>query len=290
MTEPLLTVEALSAHSLGAAGTPILRNVSLSLGRGKIMGLIGESGAGKSTLAKAILGILPAGVAVTQGHILFEGRDLAGLSEKDLRRFWGDEIALIPQDPMTALNPARRISAQITDGLRLRRGLSTREAEKRALALLEEVQIREPQRVLRAYPHQLSGGMRQRVLIASAFALEPKLIIADEPTTALDVTVQKQILRLIKTMQAKHGNAVLFVTHDLGVVAKLCDEITLLYMGKVVAQGETRDVLTHAQHPYIRALLAACPRYDRPSHEFAPVPERVFDDMRAEIRAEEAAR
>jgi peptide/nickel transport system ATP-binding protein len=289
MMTPLLTVEGLSAHSRGVAGAPILRNVSLSLERGKIMGLIGESGAGKSTLAKAILGILPAGVATTQGRILFEGRDLAGLNEKALRRFWGDEIALVPQDPMTALNPARRIGAQLTDGLRLRRRLSSREAEKRALALLEEVQIREPQRVLRAYPHQLSGGMRQRVLIACAFSLEPKLIIADEPTTALDVTVQKQILRLIKTMQARHGNAVLFVTHDLGVVAKLCDEITLLYMGKVVAQGETLEVLTTSRHPYIRALLAACPRYDRPCHEFVPVPESVFDAMRAEITAEEAA-
>ena len=285
MTGALLSIENLSARSRGPAGVPILRNISLSLERGRIIGLIGESGAGKSTVAKAILGILPAGIAVTSGRIVFEGRDLAALNERALRRIWGEDIALVPQDPMTALNPARRIGAQLTDGLRLRRGLSSREADTRALALLEEVQIREPRRVLRAYPHQLSGGMRQRVLIASAFALEPKLIIADEPTTALDVTVQKQILRLIKSLQARHGTALLFVTHDLGVVAKICDEITLLYMGKVVAQGETSEVLGQPRHPYIRALLAASPRYDRPHSEFAPVPDSVFESMRAEILA-----
>jgi peptide/nickel transport system ATP-binding protein len=289
MNDPLLQVENLSARSQGQAAAPILRNVSLSLERGRIMGLIGESGAGKSTVAKAILGILPNGVALTEGRILFEGRDLAHLDEKDLRKFWGEDIGLVPQDPLTALNPARRIGAQLTDGLRLRRGLSSRDAEVRAIALLEEVQIREPQRVLRAFPHQLSGGMRQRVLIAAAFSLEPKLVIADEPTTALDVTVQKQILRLIKAMQARHGTALLFVTHDLGVVAKICDSVTLLYMGKVVAQGETADVLTQAQHPYVRALLAASPRYDRPRSDFAPVPECVFDAMRAEITAGDAA-
>jgi peptide/nickel transport system ATP-binding protein len=285
MTNAFLTVEGLSAHARG--GVPLLRNINLTLERSRIMGLIGESGAGKSTIAKAILGILPTGVAITSGRILFEGQDLAGLPERALRRIWGEDIALIPQDPMTALNPARRIGAQLTDGLRLRRGLSSRDAEARALALLEEVQIREPARVLRAYPHQLSGGMRQRVLIASAFSLEPKLIIADEPTTALDVTVQKQILRLIKAMQATHGTGVLFVTHDLGVVAKICDAITLLYMGKVVAQGATPDVLAEPRHPYVRALLAASPRYDQPSHAFTPVPESIFEAMRAEIKAGE---
>jgi peptide/nickel transport system ATP-binding protein len=288
MTAPLLHVENLSAQARGKTATPILRQVGLGLERGRIMGLIGESGAGKSTVAKAILGILPNGVAITGGRILFEGRDLAALNEKDLRKIWGEDIGLVPQDPMTALNPARRIGAQLTDGLRLRRGLSSRDAEVRAIALLEEVQIREPHRVLRAFPHQLSGGMRQRVLIAAAFSLEPKLVIADEPTTALDVTVQKQILRLIKAMQARHGTALLFVTHDLGVVAKICDAVTLLYMGKVVAQGETADVLTGEQHPYVRALLAASPRYDRPRSEFAPVPEIVFDTMRAEITAGDA--
>jgi peptide/nickel transport system ATP-binding protein len=285
MSELILSVENLSART--RVGDVLLRNVDLTVARGKIMGLIGESGAGKSMLAKAILGILPGGIALTGGRILFEGQDLAGLDERALRRFWSEDIALIPQDPMTALNPARRVSAQLTDGLRLRRKLSSRDAETRAFALLEEVQIRDPQRVLRSYPHQLSGGMRQRVLIASAFALEPKLIIADEPTTALDVTVQKQILRLIKAMQARHGTALLFVTHDLGVVAKICDEVTLLYMGKVVAQGDTAAVLEAEAHPYVRALLAACPRYDRPQSEFAPVPESVFAAIRAEITAAE---
>ena len=157
------------------------------------------------------------------GEILFEGRDLRTLPRRETRAIFGDAIALVPQDPMTALNPGRRIEAQLTDGLRLRRGMNAREAHERALELLAEVHIRDPERVLRAYPHQLSGGMRQRVLIAAAFALEPKIIVADEPTTALDVTVQKQILRLIRIMQEAHGTAVIFVTHDLGVVAQICD-------------------------------------------------------------------
>ena len=197
----------------------------------------------------------------------------------------GRDIALIPQDPSTALNPARRIDAQMTDGLRLKRGLSAKEARVRAHALLEEVQIRDPERVLASYPHQLSGGMRQRVLIAAAFGLEPKLVIADEPTTALDVTVQKQILRLIRALQERHGTSVLFVSHDLGVVAKICDRVTVLYMGKVVEQGTTADVLTNPHHAYTKALLAANPRYDRPDTGLEPTPPEVISALRAEISA-----
>ena len=167
----------------------------------------------------------------------------------DLRAVLGRDIALVPQDPSTALNPSRRIDAQMTDGLRLKRGLSAKEARLRARSLLEEVQIRDPDRVLASYPHQLSGGMRQRVLIAAAFGLEPKLVIADEPTTALDVTVQKQILRLIRALQERHGTSVLFVSHDLGVVAKICDRVTVLHMGKVVEQGATADVLRRRGTP-----------------------------------------
>src|ERR1700734_2394461 len=234
MSAPRLVIEALSAISLRADGAPILRRVSLTVDTGEVHGLVGESGAGKSTIAKAILGIVPSQVKITGGRIVFEGRDLLALPANELRAVLGRDITLVPQDPSTALNPSRRIDAQMTDGLRLKRGLSMREARLRARALLAEVQIRDPERVLSSYPHQLSGGMRQRVLIASAFALEPKLIIADEPTTALDVTVQKQILRLIRSMQRAHGTGVVFVTHDLGVVAQICDRVTLLYMGKVM--------------------------------------------------------
>jgi peptide/nickel transport system ATP-binding protein len=288
MTAPRLAIEALSAISLRDGNRPILRRVSLAVATGEVHGLVGESGAGKSTIAKAILGIIPSQVKVTDGRIGFEGRDLLSLSPKDLRAVLGRDIALVPQDPSTALNPSRRIDAQMTDGLRLKRGLSAKQARLRAHALLEEVQIRDPERVLDSYPHQLSGGMRQRVLIAAAFALEPKLVIADEPTTALDVTVQKQILRLIRSLQERHGTSVLFVSHDLGVVAKICDRLTVLYMGKVMEQGSTADVLAGPRHPYTKALLAANPRYDRPDTGLEPTPPEVIAALRAEIAAFDA--
>jgi len=288
MTAPRLAIEALSAISLRDGNRPILRRVSLAVATGEVHGLVGESGAGKSTIAKAILGIIPSQLKVTDGRIVFEGRDLLSLLPKDLRAVLGRDIALVPQDPSTALNPSRRIDAQMTNGLRLKRGLSANQARLRAHALLEEVQIRDPERVLDSYPHQLSGGMRQRVLIAAAFALEPKLVIADEPTTALDVTVQKQILRLIRSLQERHGTSVLFVSHDLGVVAKICDRLTVLYMGKVMEQGSTADVLAGPRHPYTKALLAANPRYDRPDTGLEPTPPDVIAALRAEIAAFDA--
>jgi peptide/nickel transport system ATP-binding protein len=202
------------------------------------------------------------------------------------RRLIAERVALIAQDPMTALNPGRRIEAQLTDGLRLVRGASTAQARRRALQLLDEVHIREPERVLAAFPHQLSGGMRQRVLIAAAFALEPQLIIADEPTTALDVTVQKQILRLLRNMQAAHGTAVLFVTHDLGVVAQVCDSVTLLFGGKVIEEGVVADVLASPRAEYTRALLEACPRSDAPEMGLRPVPPELVARLRREVAAQ----
>jgi peptide/nickel transport system ATP-binding protein len=280
----VLAVNHLSAVS-DRDRTPILRGVSLTVARGETRGLVGESGAGKSTIGKAILGILPRTVRVTSGEILFEGRNLLITPDAELRRLIGERIALIPQDPMTALNPGRRIEAQLTDGLRLVRRASAREARARALQLLDEVHIREPERVLRAYPHELSGGMRQRVLIAAAFALEPKLIIADEPTTALDVTVQKQILRLLRAMQAAHGTAVIFVTHDLGVVAQVCDSVTLLFGGKVVEDGLIADMLEAPKHAYTRALLDACPRSDRPELGLRPIPPDLIGRLRREVAA-----
>jgi peptide/nickel transport system ATP-binding protein len=291
MTTPIptrLAIDALSAISLRDGDKPVLRRVSLSVRNGEVHGLVGESGAGKSTIAKAVLGIIPSQVKVNGGSIVFEGRDLLALRPGELREILGRDIALVPQDPSTALNPARRIDAQMTDGLRLKRGLSAKEASIRAGALLEEVQIRDPDRVLKSYPHQLSGGMRQRVLIAAAFGLEPKLVIADEPTTALDVTVQKQILRLIRSLQERHGTSVLFVSHDLGVVAKICDRVTVLYMGKVVEQGVTANVLNAPRRAYTKALLAANPRYDRPDIGLEPTPPEVVAALRAEIAAFDA--
>jgi len=284
MSAPLLSISHLVAVSR-RDGKPLLRDVSLDIARGEVHGLVGESGAGKSTIAKAILGILPHGISISGGSIALEGEDLLTFDAATLRARLGPAVSLIPQDPLTALNPGRRIEAQLTDGLRLWKGMTAKQARERALQLLEEVQMREPARVMRAYPHELSGGMRQRVLIAAAFALEPKLVIADEPTTALDVTVQKQILRLIRTMQERHGTGVVFVTHDLGVVAQICDRATLLYMGKVMEQGSVRDLLDRPRHAYTKALMEACPRYDQPGRGLAPVPEAVFAACRAEIAA-----
>lgn len=283
MTQSFVAIQGLSAISTRDAGALVLRDVSLTLEKGEVRGLVGESGAGKSTIAKALLGILPFTVKITGGFIRFEGRDLLSMPRRELADIMGRDITLIPQDPQTALNPARRIEAQLTDGLRLGLGMGKTDAHQRALQLLDEVQIRDPKRVLNAYPHELSGGMRQRILIASAFALNPKLVVADEPTTALDVTVQKEILRLIRRMQEAHGTAVIFVTHDLGVVAKICDSVTLLYAGKVIEDGKTRDLLMAPKHAYTSALIAAGPRYDRPDAGLEPVPEAVFRQLRAEI-------
>jgi peptide/nickel transport system ATP-binding protein len=285
MSAPVLAVSQLSAVS-DRDGAVILHDVSLEVRRGETRGLVGESGAGKSTIAKAILGILPRTVRITGGAVLFEGENLLALPSRARRLLIGEKIALIPQDPLTALNPSRRIEAQLTDGLRLHRGLDARAARTRALALLDEVQIQQPERVLRSFPHQLSGGMRQRVLIASAFALEPRLIVADEPTTALDVTVQKQILRLIRAMQSAHGTAVLFVTHDLGVVAQICDSVTLLFGGWIVEAGRTADLLEAPKHRYTRALIEASPRYDRPDAGLRPIPDDVVADLRGELAAQ----
>lgn len=278
----VIDIRNLSASS--AAG-PILRDVSISVNAGEAMALVGESGAGKSTIAKAVLGILPPAIRITGGQIFFDGQDLLTRSPSQIRELLGIHIALIPQDPLTSLNPSRRIGDQLTDGLRLRARLSSRDATAKALALLNDVHIRGPELVLKRYPHELSGGMRQRVLIAQAFSLNPRVIIADEPTTALDVTVQKQVLRLIRQLQREHGTTLLFVTHDLGVVAQICDRMTVLYGGKVLEQGVTADILRAPQHRYTRALLAANPRYDRPDQSLKPVPDDLIADLKREVVA-----
>ncbi len=242
-------------------GMPLLRHVSLDVEPGEVRALVGESGAGKSMIGKAVLGILPKAARLTGGKILLDGEDLQTLSQKARRQRIGARAALIPQDPLTALNPSRRVGPQITDRLVDILGWKRPNAEKRALELLEEVHIQSPERVMRAYPHELSGGMRQRILIASAFAAEPKLIIADEPTTALDVTVQKQILKLIREMQQRHGTALLFVTHDLGVVSKIAQSLTVLYAGKVIEETSVENFFAAPSHAYSKALLAATPKY-----------------------------
>ena len=271
--------------ALKGSGVRLLKSVSLTLAAGQVHGLVGESGAGKSMIGKAVLGILPLSVAVVDGAILLDGTDLLALPPTERRRRIGASTALIPQDPLTALNPSRRVGPQITDRLVDILGWSRSRAEARALELLDEVQIAEAARVLRRYPHELSGGMRQRILIASAFAAEPRLIIADEPTTALDVTVQKQILRLIRDMQARHGTALLFVTHDLGVVSKICQSLSVLYGGTIIENRPMRDFFAAPRHPYSAALLAATPKYTDPEGSLMPVPEAVIAAVRAEVAA-----
>jgi peptide/nickel transport system ATP-binding protein len=282
-----LSIRNLSVRLKG--GPPLLRRVSLDVGPGEVRGLVGESGAGKSMIGKAVLGILPPSVEVTGGEILLDGADLLGLPPKDRRRRIGATCALIPQDPLTALNPSHRIEPQITDRLVNILGWTRAAARARARDLLEEVHLPDPERVLRAYPHELSGGMRQRILIASAFAAEPKLIVADEPTTALDVTVQKQILKLIREMQARHGTALVFVTHDLGVVSKVCQHLSVLYAGMVVEDARVADFFAAPRHAYSAALLAATPKYTDPDAGLNPVPDAVIDAVRAEVAAFDAA-
>ncbi len=270
-------------------GQRVLRSVSLSVQPGEVRALVGESGAGKTMIGKAVLGVLPKSVRIVEGEMLIEGEDLGRLDAKARRTLIGARTALIPQDPLTALNPSRRIGSQMTDRLVRILGWSGERADKRIRQLLDEVQIRDPERVLKCYPHELSGGMRQRVLIAAAFAAEPRLIVADEPTTALDVTVQKQILRLIAQLQRDHGTAILFVTHDLGVVAKISQKVSVLYAGKVVEEADTPALFAAPQHDYTRALIAATPRYTDPFASLKPVDATVLAGLSAEIAAADQA-
>ena len=268
----VLAIERLNA-TIGA--NRLLTDVSLEVAAGEIHGLVGMSGAGKSMIAKAVLGVLPPAVRIASGSIRFEGTEIVGLPHADMRRLLARGIALIPQDPLSALNPTRRIEHQMTDVMRAQLGLSAAAARGRALALLDEVRVREPESVLRRYPHEISGGQRQRILIAIAIACAPRLIIADEPTTALDVTVQKQILRLIDDLRRRRGAAILFVTHDLGVVAKICDRVSVLHAGELIEQGTAAEVIDTPRHPFTRALFAATPRHDRPDQDLRPVPDAL---------------
>ena len=264
-------------------GQRVLRSINMDLDKGEVRGLVGESGAGKSMIGKAILGILPRALKIDEGEIFFQGKDLLTLKSNELRKTIGANVALIPQDPLTALNPSHRIGPQITNRLVDILGWKRNDAISRTYDLLDEVQIPDAERVINSFPHELSGGMRQRILIASAFAAEPKLIIADEPTTALDVTVQKQILKLIREMQVRHGTTLLFVTHDLGVVSKVCQSLSVLYSGKVIEDTLVSSFFKMPQHDYSKALLTATPKYTDPNSDLIPVPEGVLNSVNDEI-------
>ena len=271
----MLAVENLTV-ALPMAGdlVPVLSGVSFALEKGESVGLVGESGSGKSMTALALMGLLPHGARVA-GRIGFDGRDLLAASEPALCALRGRRLGMVFQEPMTALNPLHSIGAQVAEPLRLHEGLSRRQAAARARALLARVGLAPPRVTPEHYPHQLSGGQRQRVVIAIALACGPDLLIADEPTTALDVTVQAQVLDLIAGLAADAGMALLLITHDLGVVSQTVDRVMVMYAGRVVEQGPTRDVFGAMAHPYTRALFAASP------HEAggvpAPIPGQVPD-------------
>jgi oligopeptide/dipeptide ABC transporter ATP-binding protein len=235
--------------------------VSFAVERGKALGIVGESGCGKSVTALSIMGLVPV-PGRTSGSVLFDGRELVGRKQRELENIRGREIGMIFQDPMTSLNPTLTIGMQIMETLRRHLGMTREEARKRAVELLEEVHIPNAANRLGDYPHRYSGGMRQRVMIAIAIACNPKLLIADEPTTALDVTVQAGVLELLSELQAEHGMSVIIITHDMGVVAETADDVIVMYAGQVIEQAQTLDLFDQPEHPYTEALLAALPQIE----------------------------
>jgi ABC-type dipeptide/oligopeptide/nickel transport system ATPase component len=256
----LLDVQELTVTFAGTRSTvTAVDSVSFHVDRGETLGLVGESGSGKSVTAFAILRLVQPPGRITGGRILFEGRDLLPLSEREMREVRGARISLIFQEPMTALNPVMRVGDQIGEALTVHGMASRQDARLRAIELLEAVKIPDAARRARDYPHQLSGGMRQRVMIAIALACRPPLIIADEPTTALDVTIQAQVLDLIRELKARFNLALLLITHDFGVIAEMADRVAVMYRGKLVEQGPVRQILREPAHEYTRSLLAAVP-------------------------------
>ncbi len=268
MSGPLLEVKDLSVMF---HGQPVVEDVSFELNSGEILGLVGESGSGKSVTARSLLRLDENAGAKVSGTLRFkEVPDLLKLSEPQMRSLRGDRIAMILQDPMTSLNPVHRVGDQVAEVFQLHRGLGRKAAGKKAVQLLEAVELPDPVRQARCFPHQLSGGQRQRVGIAMALACEPDLLIADEPTTALDGTTQARILDLLRRLRKEKGTSILFITHDFGVVSELCDRVAVLYGGRLVETGRTADVLSAPAHPYTRALLRSVPRPNR--SELHPIP------------------
>ena len=261
-TQPVLRVRDLRTCFEGEETTVVaVDGLSFDLMPGETLGLVGESGCGKSVTSLSIMRLLRAPGRIAGGSIEFDGRDLLALSEKAMRAIRGNRLSMIFQEPMTSLNPVFTIGRQIGESLMLHQGMSRREALKQAEALLELVQISDPGRRVREYPYQLSGGMRQRAMIAMALACEPKVLIADEPTTALDVTIQAQILHLLRGIQARLGTAIVLITHDLGVVAQMCQRVVVMYAGRKVEEGSVDDVLDRPQHPYTQALIRSLPAF-----------------------------
>ncbi len=261
----LLQVTDLAVEFRGDRGSVFAVNgITFALDRGETLGIVGESGSGKSVTSLAIMGLLPRTAHITRGSLRFEGHDLRTLAPEALRQLRGDRMAMVFQDPMTSLNPFLRVGVQLAEVLEVHRGLRRKDAMSKAVALLERVGIPSPAERAKAYPHELSGGMRQRVVIAMALLCEPDLLIADEPTTALDVTIQAQILELLKDLQRERGMAIVLITHDLGVVAGMTDRVMVLYGGQAMEHATTAGLFERPAHPYTRGLLASVPRLDAP--------------------------
>lgn len=264
----LLQIENLKLSFATPSGeVNALNDVSLTLKQGDVLGIVGESGSGKSVTAFSLMRLTPANGRIVGGKTVFNGHTITEMSEKQMRTVRGKEVSIIFQDPMTSLNPVYTIGNQIKEVILLHTNATKQEAQARAAELLSLVGINEPEKRLKQYPHELSGGMRQRVMIAIALACEPKLLIADEPTTALDVTIQAQILELMMELKDKLGMSIIMITHDLGVVANMCDKIAVMYAGQIVEYGETREIFYNPKHEYTKGLLNSIPRLDAEGHE-----------------------
>ncbi len=276
----LLSIEDLKVTFHGDAGrvTRAVDGVDLKLARGRTLGVVGESGCGKSVTFLAVMGLLPRRLAHVSGRVRFDGLDLLTLPDRELRDLRGDRLAMIFQEPMTSLNPSYTIGEQVMEVFMRHRGLSRREARAAAIEMLRRVKIPSPEQRVDDYPHRLSGGMRQRAMIAIALACEPELIIADEPTTALDVTIQAQILDLMRDLKAASDAAIILITHDLGVVAEVCDDVAVMYAGQVVEQAPADALFSAPEHPYTVGLLGSIPRLDIKADQLAVI-EGVVPDM-----------
>jgi peptide/nickel transport system ATP-binding protein len=279
---PLVAIRGLKLEASTARGTAhILRGIDLDIGRGRILGVVGESGSGKSSLAICLLRLLPANITRLDGSVAFDGTELLGLDDAQMAGWRGRRVAMIFQDPMTALNPLFTVSTQLIDVLLQRYpGISRKDAWARAHAALVDVGIADAELRLRAYPHQLSGGMRQRVMIAMALLVEPDLLVADEPTTALDATVEAQIVDLLEALRRKFSGSIVFISHHLGLVAQLCDDLCVMYGGTVVETGPAAEVLTRPRHPYTRALLECELEDDVHDGRLKSIPGEVQDPVK----------
>lgn len=274
----LLEIKNLHVYFKTRKGTvKAVNDVSYALEPGKTIGIVGESGSGKSVSAMSILRLLDGNGYIAGGQVLFDGKDLTKLSQQEMYEIRGNAISVIFQEPMTSLNPVFTIKRQLSEPFTIHRGMNKKQAGRRALEMLRAVQIPNPEAVLGQYPHQLSGGMRQRVMIAMALACRPKILIADEPTTALDVTIQAQILRLMNDLQRENGTSIIFITHDLGVINEMADDVVVMYCGQVVEQTSAKVIFTDCpvSHPYTEGLMRSIPRIDNMGHKLEPIPGAV---------------